>query len=502
MNIAIPLRSPLTLVLAVVRVVTFCAAQERPEWAKSLPNLPVRPEYYQGLGMAHSTGDQEADWQKAVGQARAQILAQLRVRVVSTVARRIEESGAGDHRTLREAFTATTDQMTEGTLEDLAIDRWFNEQESTLFAYAAVSKPELERRFNDKIQDAVSSARIFRTGAKMAVAKGDIAQALAQYLQAAKVVALAEFFLGKVVAGDIEGTGTSKPGLPLLQSELCGLLGNIHFQALVGNDQPAERGRALAQPLIGKVLYESAGTRIPVRNTLVFATFVSPAQGEVSGDARTDDEGAFRIAVTEVRAGQAESRVRVGIAAEGIDALAKKMPDAVRCWTGTFLDFTYRLKTRTTVTIAMHILEMNLDQQRAKSSVQEEIQKSLIGDRYTLVEESRVFRTLPEEKMNSAIRSGNFDPVVQALAKIADVVVVGLVSTKERSNPTAGIYLSTGSVSIRAIDTKTGQILAAVTVENEKEGGGSYELAGVRLIQRVGNHVGEELKTGIDRALK
>jgi hypothetical protein len=92
--------------------------------------------------------------------------------------------------------------------------------------------------------------------------------------------------------------------------------------------------------------------------------------------------------------------------------------------------------------------------------------------------------------------------VVSRLATEADVIVVGFVSTAERANPSSGIFFSSGTAVIRAIDAKTGRILASVSLDNEKEGGGSYEVAGVRLLQKMGKRIGDELKSSIDAAFR
>ena len=104
--------------------------------------------------------------------------------------------------------------------------------------------------------------------------------------------------------------------------------------------------------------------------------------------------------------------------------------------------------------------------------------------------------------MNAAAKSGDFHSVVAGLSRIADVVVVGLVSTEQRTNPTSGIYFSSGTAVVRAIDAKSGQILASVSLDNEKEGGGSYEVAGMRLLQKMGKKIGEELKINFNTVMK
>jgi hypothetical protein len=496
-----PFRFLLSITITLAVAAGFCRGQEMPSWAKSLPGLPSRPEYYQGLGAVRSTGDAEADAQKANGQARAQIASQIRVRIVNTVSTRVQEVSAGDQTNLTDAFSSATDQMTEGTLERIVIERWFNKADETLYAYGAVSKAEVERQFSEKLQGAVDAARVYYQTGRRAAATGDAYLACSQYIEAAKVVTLAELYLQKSVTGDLTGAGAG-PVLPILQSEICGLLNKLHFQVTGGDDQSAEKGRALPEPLSGTLLFEMPEGRVAARNALLSATFVSPARGVLNADSRTDEQGRFRFAVTEIQGGEAVSRIRVGLAVQGLSALAPQMADVKRCLPNAFVDFSYRLKTRTNVSIAMHILESNLDKPRAKSSVQEEIQKRLLGDRYTIIEESKVYGAVSRAKIDDAVSSGNYDAVVRALAPVADVIVVGSVSTRERGNPMPQMFFCTGTAVIRAIDAKSGRVIASVSVENEKEGGGNFEVAGTRLLERIGKKIGEEIKIDLDKNLQ
>jgi len=479
----------------------LCRGQEVPLWAKNLPGLPEKPEYYQGLGAVRSTGNAEADAQKANGQARSQIAAQIRVRIVNAVVTRVQEVSAGNQTSLTDAFSSATDQMTEATLEGIVIERWFNRADETVYAYGVVSKAEVERQFNERLKGAVDAAKVYYQAGRRAAAAGDPYLACSQYIEAAKVVTLAELYLQKSIAGDLAGAGTG-PVLPVLQSEICGLLNKLHFEVTGGNDQPAEKGRALPDPLTGKLFFEMPEGQVPVRNALLTAAFVSPARGAVSADSRTDAQGGFRFAVTEIQGGEAVSRIRVGLSIQGLSALAPQMADVQRCLPNAFIDFSYRLKTRTNVSIAMHILESNLEKPRAKSSVQEEIQKRLLGDRYTIMEESKMYSTIPRAKIEDAVSSGNYDAVVRALAPLADVIVIGSVSTRERGNPMPQMFFCTGTATIRAIDAKSGRVIASVSVENEKEGGGNYEVAGTRLLQRIGKKIGEEVKMELDKNLQ
>ncbi len=494
-----------TAYCAILVFFTVCPlrAQDIPSWARHLPDLPSRPGYYQGLGSTHSSGDADADWTAASGHARSQILQQIRVVVNNKVVSRIEEKPSAEQlSSVSDAFSSTTEQIATGTLEGVPMERWFDDDNKVLYAYACISRLEIETKLEEALDEASSSAQVYHSAAAKALRDGDGYVALSNYLQAMKGVTLAELYLNKTITGDISGKGEKVPVLPVLQSEMCSLLGKVKFTITGGNDQQAERGRSLAGPLSGIVSMRTASGEVPLRNANLTAAFLPPGAGTLSPLSRTDEEGRFQFSVTEVTGGDAVSKIRVSVALPGMDVLSEKLPDAARGLSETSVDYSYHLKTRASVTVAMHIVEYNLAKKRPKSSVQEEIQKQLLTDRYVILEESQVLQAVPEEKLTAATQSGDFHSVVAGLSHLADVVVVGTVSTEQRTTPAAGIFFSSGTAVVRAIDARSGQILASVSLDNEKEGGGSYEAAGMKLLQKMGKRIGEELKDSFDNVMK
>jgi len=474
--------------------------QEKPEWARHLPNLPSRPEHYQGIGIVSGSGDEGADWQKASDGARADIAAQIRVRIISTMTSKVEESSQDGKRSLNEVFQSVTQQIAEGTLEGLQIQRWYDRKNNVYYAYAAMSKRDVESKFNESLHNAVSSASQYYFAGQRAIMSDNPYLALTRYFEALKITVIAESYLNTSIRGDIDSSGSEKPLIPFLQNELCQLVGRIRFVVASGNDQEGEKGRMLLRPFVGRIVYGEAS--IPMKDALLAAAFVSPAEGKLSPELRSDEHGVFKVEVNEINEGEAVNKVRVSLVLKGLEILTAKMPDAVRCWKNNYVDFAFRLRVRTNVKIAVHILERRLGRINVKSSVQEEIQKKLIGGQYTLIEESRIHSVFPLARLNVAIEAGNFDAVVQALSPLSDVVIVGLADTKERSNPSPGIFFSTGSATIRVIDTRTGRIIASAALDNEKEGGNSYEVAAMKMLQRIGKQLGDEIKANVDKALQ
>jgi hypothetical protein len=240
---------------------------------------------------------------------------------------------------------------------------------------------------------------------------------------------------------------------------------------------------------------------VPVSNARLAVNVVAPAAGVVPTDVRTDAAGEFSVPVNEIKGGEASNRIRVSLLLQGADVLASSSPELTRCLTSTYGDFTFLLTRRTNITVAIRIVERNLGTPRAQSTAQEEIQKSLLDSRYTVIEESKITASVPEATVTGAISSANYHDVTRLLAPIADVVILGQVTAEERSSPYPQMFFSMGRAVIKIIDCKSGLVLGGVNLEDQKEGGPTYETAGARLLQKMGKNIGELTKMEMDKAL-
>jgi hypothetical protein len=477
-------------------------AQDRPSWAKDLPNLSAKTGWYQGLGMAKASGKEDTAWDAAAGRARAQIAAQIKVRINSSVTHAVQETATGTEMSLTDAYASTTEQLTSATLEGIVLDRWYDDDAGVIYAYGAISQAEVERRFQAKMQDALASARVYHAAAHKAIGRDDPFTACSQLLEAMKVVSLAEASLERTISASLEETGPSVPVFPVLQSQLCGFLSRLKFEVVSGNHQEAQRGKALTEQLRGRVMFRSDRGLIPLRDAQLAAVFIKPAAGNIPTDFRTSEQGEFSIPVNEITAGEAANRIRVTLALPGLVALAGRFKDLERCVNTTFIDYSFLLKSRSSSTVAIRIVESNMGAPRAKSSVQEQIQRLLVGSRYTVVEDSKVLRLVSEGQLTQAITSGDYHAVTGLLGRIAEIAIIGQVEATQRNSPMPQMCFSAGRAVVRVIDCKSGVILASVILENEKEGGATYENAGSRLLEAMAKKVGDRVKTELDKALE
>jgi hypothetical protein len=237
------------------------------------------------------TGDGAADWNDASGKARGQIAAQIRVRISNTVTHAIQETSSGTESTVADAYASTTEQITSATLEGILLERWLDEDAGTLYAYGAISQAEVERRFRERMEDAINSARVYNTGARKALERDDPYTAFGQLMEAMKVVSLAEASLDRTLSASLDGGGAAMPVMPALQTQLCGMLSRLQFEILGGNNQDAERSKGLPLPLQGRLSFRSDHGTFPVRNGA--CRVLSPVMGTVV--VQTSASGEFSI---------------------------------------------------------------------------------------------------------------------------------------------------------------------------------------------------------------
>jgi len=158
--------------------------------------------------------------------------------------------------------------------------------------------------------------------------------------------------------------------------------------------------------------------------------------------------------VQEILGGEAVNRIRVTLSLQGVDVIAAQSPELTRCWSTAYVDYTFRMRSRTNIAVAIRILETNMGAPRAKSTVQEQIQRQLLGSRYSIVEDSKALSGLTPGRIQEVLASGEYNELVAALGKHADVAILGEVSTAQRSNPFPQMYFSSGRAIVRVIDCR------------------------------------------------
>jgi len=161
----------------------------------------------------------------------------------------------------------------------------------------------------------------------------------------------------------------------------------------------------------------------------------------------------------------------------------------------------FEKETPSDVEVVVHLLEMDLDSLQARSSVQDAVKWELAQYGYSVVAEVAIYDVVSKRKLNEAVRAGDYTVVIRPLAKIADLIVIGLVATERRSNPREGIFFCSGRSDIQLVEARAAQIIGVVSSGIEEVAGETYNVASDRLIRQFTPTVATALKDTINLVL-
>ena len=485
------------------------------DWIKSLPNMPVKNGYYQGLGAVPVTKNQSDDQNKAESDARAMVVRAIRSEITNKVTNVVEETTAGGASTMTESFNEVTESFSSETLKNLKVQFHRDEKKGKKqYAYCEISIAEVERQFAERLKKAVNISKTYYQSAKSAEASGDYYLALSQYLAGAKEVVLAEIINKEPIEGDIEGTGGKASIKATFDTKLKNLMGKMRIEIASGDGQRGVKGEPLAQPLVAKLVYDNGGSVSAVKNANLISSSVAPTVVKADEGAQTDGEGLANFTVHSVEAVNPSgvNKVRISLNLKEFEAFRQQLPGAVEKAKLVFKEFTFTAKGSAVTKIVILLFEENIGKEQSNSIVEGDIVKQLVSNKFKVIDKSEVYKAVSKEQAKSSAETSNDDVVSAALKNVADVLIIGSVKAMESvggsSNPYGGGGTSNrvsawASCSIRCIDLETGKTIANSDKQQVKGiSVGAAEKAGIVALTNLSKEASKEILDGLNKALK
>jgi hypothetical protein len=149
-----------------------------------------------------------------------------------------------------------------------------------------------------------------------------------------------------------------------------------------------------------------------------------------------------------------------------------------------------------------------MGKEQAVSIVEGDIVKSLVSNKFKVIDKSEVFKAVSREAARSAAASSNDDVVANALKAVADVLIIGSVEAKESEGGATTPYGSSSRKtswaggSVRCIDLETGKIIANSEKQGIRGQQLSLEKAGIMALQALSQETSKEILSGLNAALK
>jgi hypothetical protein len=484
------------------------------DWKKSLPNMPKRDGYYQGLGAIPVTKDQSADAQKAEGEARAMVIRAIRSEITSKIKNVSEESTKNGVSDVSESFSSVSEAFSNETLKDMKVEFYRDEKKDKRhYAYCEISIEEVNRQFAERLKKAINIAKTYYKAAQAAESSGDIYVALNQYLEGAKEVVLAELLNKEPIEGDIDGSGKSVSVKATFNTQLKSLLGKMRVDIAGGDGQKGTKGEPLAEPLSAKLVYDNNGNAQPVKSANLVLSAVAPTVVTADAEAQTGGEGVAKFTVHSVETvnPSGQNKIRIGLNAKDFEAFRDQLPDVVQKAKLVFKDFTFTAKGSAVTKIVILIFESNMEKDQATSIVEGDIVRQLVSNKFKVIDKSEVFKAISKEQAKSSAETSNDEAVSNALKSVADVLIIGTVKAIESvggaDNPYGGGSSNRVSAwadcSIRCIDLDNSKTIANSDIQREKGiSVGAKEKAGIIAIQNISKKASKEIFEGLSKALK
>lgn len=481
------------------------------DWTKSLPNMPKRDGYYQGLGAVPVSGNQSEDASKAEGEARAMVIRAIRSEITSKVTNVMEETTKNGVGEFSESFNSVTESFSQETLKNLKVEFHVDKKTKKHYAYCEISIAEVERQFAERMKKAINVAKTYFQAARAAESSGDYYLALTQYFEGAKEIVIAELINKEPIEGDIDGSGRSVSVRATFDTQLKTLLGKMRVEIAGGDGQKGVKGEPLAAPLGARLVYDRGGSAVPVKNASLAAYSVQPTVVKVDEIAKTDGTGKASFTVHSVESvnPSGQNKIRVGINEKEFAAFAPHLPNAVAAAKNVFKDFSFSAKGSAITRIVILVFEQNMGREQNVSIVEGDIVKQLVSNKFKVIDKSEVFKAVSKEQAKASAETSNDDVVSNALKSVADVLIIGSVKAVESEGGSTNPYGGSSnrksawaSGSVRCIDLENSKIIATSEKQGIKGIQLSLDKAGIMALQALSKETSKEILDGLNAALK
>jgi len=453
--------------------------------------------------MAQSTGAAEEDQKRADNNAIVEIMNEIRMSVTSTLQTYYhEESSTSGIYSDSDVVSKISVQYAQETVEGIKIaERYYNPKTKVYYAYAYISRQRLEDQFKEKADKATQLCADYHRYAVQLVADHDIYGALGHYIRALGELFVVQAFLKTKIRGDIDNSGHEEMLQARLENEIVALVGKLNFEVVSGNNQHAQRGRALEQPLIGRVTFTTGSGSFNVANIPLKADFVN-ATGDLLIHTTSDRDGLFSVRVNLIESAEAETgiiRIRLDLA--DLEPFREELKNVFARLEQVGCDFNFNIDVAASIRIFVSILEEVDGSPVLKPYAAGALKKSLVHNKYTVIEPE----ALPGnsgQNVAQAVQQGDNQALANTIAGQADYAIVGHVSSTNGGGLDVGIKFAYANAEVRVIDIKTARVVAT-TVQSRIKGGAGDEAAANRdAIKKCADKLNTEIIAGLKEALK
>ncbi|MFC2170512.1 LPP20 family lipoprotein [Calditrichota bacterium] len=493
----------LLLIFIFISLIAYpLCAEEEPDWIR---HLPQRPDLIQGIGYANATGNQEEDRKRADDNAFSDIAKQIHLTITSTVSTFYEESIADTGVvTSSELFQKVSEQYSNETIKGINIaDRYFDESKGIYYSYATISQADLDKQFQELASQTVKICSEYHQSALQALSNRNVYGALSHYFNALGELLVAQAYLKKKINGDMDRNGVDEVLQVWLESRIVEVLSRISFSTLTGDSQDAARNRGLELPLTGKVEY-TGNTPFPAVAMPVTMQFIN-ANGDISGQSVTNQEGIFSFHVDRIESAESETGLmQAGINLENLIPFTNEDNELLKYVNQIGCTFKFKIDVLTSIKIFVTINEFINDKPVSGPYSIASIVEKLVQNKFTIIDLQSLSTGISQEQVNQYLNIKDDRALAHVLEKDVDYAIVGNIrsTTGDSLAIGTGIVFARADADLRAIDIRSGQIIASSSQIGIKSSSNQSMKANKKAICTSADKAIEELVADLKAALK
>lgn len=291
----------LILALSLTVLADPASAQFRKKQKRDAPKLPAWTtgaevaEYPQMLFW--TAPGQGPDLVSASDQARAQVTAQIQVRIKSVVSSTEEELTEGDRRYYSAAYSSTVESLVDESIQGIEIVQTHSAG-GTYYALAALNKNTYLGGLEAELRDYADQLGALYDDAQRNLDRGEVFTAIENLSDA---VAMAPEVYPRQnfynALADMNFNLPSNLQAAALLSHVREVVSSIDLELVKGDKQVSAPGQRLPRPIVVKATLQRKGAKLPIAEMPLRATYAS---GDRAAKLATDDMGMAEFMVSAV----------------------------------------------------------------------------------------------------------------------------------------------------------------------------------------------------------
>jgi len=475
-----PLARVYCLIFFCFLLLISCAAK-RPGWIRSIPQ---DEQYFYAVGIKTGASTLEEGKRSAVQQAVTELVEHFELQSSVKYEERKTEL---ETKVMDEIRSLSGNVKIKGSL----ISDWHFEKTGdgrydvyVLLRYPRVELEKERARQQSEATEKISSIQGALIRGDKAAARGDVGEAINSFLTAVNLAALYK-----------ESSLYSRAHERLNQ-----LVSGIQIRVVSGNDQNIDISRKDDYELVAKVVLKKESDEVPISGLPVRFNF-SNFKGIEATSIKSDQEGMVKFKIPRLHYASRDYRVQATIDADQMFIIPSDLPmpdrksvrHLINLLNNRTIDFTFHTSvSRKDLKVVVLIDEKNYGIPMQESIIGNEISKKLFDAGYQVIAAQDIGKTNMERLM-IAIEKDEFFSLNKTIYGMVDLIVAGTSSTREGSSNMGAITSSHADGFVKAIDLRTGAVVAQENVLDATGFGETKVQAGINALKKLGESISDEI---------